>query len=269
MSLQEFFQMLGRWKRVVIPGVVLALAAGGLMFSLNGPTYSQTESYLLLSPVQTEAGPTNPFLTLGNGTSLTASVLAAKASDGETVRQVTADAPNLTYTVALDTSVAAPLIVVTVEDADEGQVVQALETLGQDLATTLNQLQRDSGAPETSWVTIRKFTADPEATASWSTPLRNGIAAVVAVGLLVLLLVALLERRRRRPRAAGRDAVSTTAGPVDEPVSDRGAGHTGAAADESAGARPAAGQDAETAGDEQDADAHSTPVRSGATSSWR
>jgi hypothetical protein len=221
----EFAHLIARWKWVLLPGLVVALAVGATLFVTGAPKYTRNESYLLLSPVQTEAGPTNPLLNLGNGVTMTASVLAAKVTDAQTVRTLTARQPGLQYTVAMDPSIGAPLLQVSATDTDRAVVDATLKALDTRLSAELDRLQRDTGAPVQSWVTIRKLTADPEATVSHGTPLRNAIGGVLGCGLLALVLVALLERRSRK-RAARRAAGAVEPIPAtDNPATGTSAGY--------------------------------------------
>src|SRR3954462_12554577 len=100
-----------RW--LVVPAVVLALIAGGAGYTVTSPRYTQSESYLLLYPVMTEGGPGNPFLQLGNGVGMAASVLATKVSAGSTAASLVEQNPSLTYSVALDPSTGGPIVAVT------------------------------------------------------------------------------------------------------------------------------------------------------------
>src|SRR4051812_17414900 len=166
----------------------------------------QSESYLLLYPVMSEGGPTNPFLQLGNGVSMAGSVLATKVSAGSAAGSLTADHPGLTFSVALDSSSGAPIVAVSAQDRDPEVLATTLDRLGQDLVTQLADLQKVSGAPEDSWVTISRLTHDPQALESHSDGMRNGGAAAAGVLLFFALLVLLVEwrsvRRARRRRVA-------------------------------------------------------------------
>jgi hypothetical protein len=202
MSPIELMRIVRRWRWVIIPGLLLALGAGAAGYSVTPPRYGQSESYLLLSPVVTEQGRGNPFLQLGNGVGMAASVLATKVSGGETAGVIAAASPGAQYSVHLDPTTSAPVLVATVEGADAAAVTATLDRLGAELVSQLAALQQASGAPSTSWVTISPLTGDTGPTPNSSGALRNGVGAVAVVLLLPLLLVALLERRRRVRAAA-------------------------------------------------------------------
>ncbi len=198
MSFGEFLRILGRWPVLLLSGVVLAVAAGGGLFWTSDSQYTRTGNYLLLSPVETEEGPANPFLQLGNGVGMAASVLAAKVSDGGAAVDLVNGNPGIDLTVGLNPVVSAPLIEVSVTDTDPDVVDLALRTLGEDLTVQLRQIQADSGAPESTWVTIRELTRDPAIEVSYTVPIRNGIGGAIGVCLLTLLAIGMRERRRRR-----------------------------------------------------------------------
>ena len=203
MSPSEFLRVVGRWKWVIGPGLVMALVIGAAVFVLDQPVYTRIQSYLLLAPVETPTGPGNPFLYAGNGVGLTASVLTARVNDSATAQTLTADAPSLEYTVAVNQEVAAPLIEVSATDPDARVVNRTLDALGAELDSELELLQADSGAPLDSWVTIRQLTENPQSTASFAAPLRDAVSAFIGCVAIVMLGVTVLERRYRR-RAAQR-----------------------------------------------------------------
>src|SRR3954466_13774553 len=198
-----------RW--LVVPAVVLALIAGGAGYTVTSPQYTQSESYLLLYPVMTEGGPGNPFLQLGNGVSMAGSVLATKVSAGSAAGSLTADHPGLTFTVALDSSSGAPIVAVSAQDRDPEVLATTLDQLGQDLVTQLADLQKASGAPEDSWVTISRLTHDAQALESHSDGIRNGAGAAAGVLLVFALLVLLVEWRSRRAQHRRAKAVAAAA----------------------------------------------------------
>jgi hypothetical protein len=197
-SLAELWRIVARRRWVIVPGLVLALLAGAAGYVSTPPVYSQNQSYLLLSPVVTDQGRGNPFLQLGNGVGMAASVLSKKVSDGETVQAITASEPGLEYTVNLDPTTSAPVLMVTTTAPDPRVVTSALDRLEEELATQLAALQKAAGAPEVSWVTISPLTSDVAPQASHSAAMRTGVLGIAAVLLLVLLLVAALEARRAR-----------------------------------------------------------------------
>ncbi len=218
MSLAELWQIVIRRRRLLVPGLVLTLVAGVAGFLSTPPSYAQSQSYLLLSPVVTEQGRGNPFLQLGNGVGMAASVLSKRVSGGETAQAIIAAEPGLGFAVSLDPTTSAPVLLVTAEGPTPAVVASALERLGEALSEQLVALQEAAGAPEVSWVTISLLTSDVGPQASYSAAMRTAVVGAAAAMLLLLLLVAGLELRRVRRM---RKAEPGTASPDGLPRADR------------------------------------------------
>lgn len=206
MTLRSIWAILTRWRRIVIPGLAIALIGAGAAFFFTPYTYSLTNSYLLFSPVRDAEGAAgNPLLELGSGVSLTADVLSAALMDGETVRKYTDAAPDLTYTVTRDAGVNAPLMVITVEDRDLDTVRSTLSALGGEITSQLDALQASAGAPRSRWITMTVLTEDPKPVLGFENPIRNAILAFLALEIIALGIVILAERHRARIRSAFED----------------------------------------------------------------
>lgn len=202
MTLRTIWRVIARWKWIVIPGLVLALGAGGALFLRTPKTYTVEASYLFLSPVKDTKGvASNPFLQLGNGVAQAVDVLAVSLTDGQTVRSFTAHEPKLTYTAARDLSVAAPLMVISVEDVDRKAAASTLASLGTILGERLNSMQQNAGAPQNQWITMSELTNDPKPTIGYADAIRNGVLGFGAVMLVVFIVVAIAERIRVRVEA--------------------------------------------------------------------
>ena len=206
MTLHSIWAILARWRRIIIPGVVIGLVGAAAAFFFTPYTYTLTNSYLLFSPVRDAEGAAgNPLLQLGNGVSLTADVLAVSLMDGETVRKYTDNAPDLTYTVSRDTAVTAPLILISVESPDLDTVRSTLGALETEVTGRLAALQTSAGAPRSRWITMTALTEDPKPQLGFALPIRNAIVAFLVLELLTLGSVALAERHRIRIRRAFED----------------------------------------------------------------
>lgn len=199
MTLRRFAVMLRNWRWVAIGGLVLALGIGSAIFLVTPKSYTVTGSYLLLSPVQTVEGKVgNPFLQLGNGVGTLADLLSVSLRDGETSRSYTEQAPQLKYTVTRDTSIAAPLILVKVEDASSANAFKVRDSLSGLLTARLESMQKDAGAPRDLWVTLSPLTSDTRPATDYASPIRNSALTLVGTLLITLLLTGILERRRIR-----------------------------------------------------------------------
>ncbi|ANP74095.1 hypothetical protein [Cryobacterium arcticum] len=210
MTLRKLWQMLTRWRWIVIPGVLVAMVGGVIMGVMSPVSYKVQSSYLFLSPVLGADGTAgNPFLQLGNGVSTTVDILAVSLSDVITTEHYTDNAPQLTYTTFRDTSLSAPLLAITVEDVSRTNAYATLDSLGKDLGVRLDALQESAGAPRNQWVTATQLTRDPKAVLNYAVPIRNGVGVALGLLLLTILVMALAERRRSHrvhPRDGNRPA---------------------------------------------------------------
>lgn len=211
--------LLRRWY-VVLVG--LAMTAG-LVYVANDavpPTYSATGSVLLLPPGASIPDGSNPLLQLGGLEQPAALVVAYLA--GDEARQVFADEfPNTTYDVVLDPLSRGPLILITVEDPAQDDVMEALGSVLATLPDALSMLQDQVDAPADSRVTSMPLSVDTEPTTERGDSLRALIAAA-GVGLVLTLVGAvafdsLAARRRERRRVSAR-ATDTELPPASSAV---------------------------------------------------
>lgn len=197
MTLRTIWAVISRWRWVVIPGVLLAIAGGAAAFWYTPITQTVEARYLFLSPVvDTKGVAGNPFLQLGNGVAQAVDILAVSLTDGETERKYTDDAPTLKYGATRDLAVTAPLMVITVEYTDPEVAYDTLDSLGRDMTRRLTTLQENAGAPRTQWVTITPISRDPEPELGFGDAIRNGVIGFGGLMLLLLTVVALADRRR-------------------------------------------------------------------------
>jgi hypothetical protein len=230
MTLRTIWAVIARWRWILIPGLLLALGGGAALFLQTPRTYTVQASYLFLSPVKDTKGiASNPFLQLGNGVSQAVDVLAVSLVDGETVRTFTKTAPKLTYTAARDLSVAAPLMVITVEDVKLQTASSTLASLGGILDQRLDALQKNAGAPQGQWITMTKLTSDPKPKIGYSDGIRNGVLGFVGALLFVFIVIGIAERihvkraatrARREAEAAAAAAAAAESG--EEPAPELG-----------------------------------------------
>lgn len=197
MTLRSIWAVVVRWKWVLLPGLIVALGVGGFLFMKTPRTYTVESSYLFLSPVKDVKGvPGNPLLNLGNGVPLSVDVVAVSLMDGDTVRSFSEHHPDLKYTVTRDTSLAAPLMTISVEDSNLAYARSTLTALGKLVPSRLDSLQQKAGAPQEQWVTTTNLTTDIKPTVSYSTPIRNGLIGFLGVMLIVGIAVSIAERIR-------------------------------------------------------------------------
>lgn len=221
MTLRIFWNMIRRWRWIVIAGLVVGLAGGAFGGVATPVTYQVQASYLFLSPVLAGDGkPGNPFLQLGNSVSTTVDILAVALEDGVMVDRYVDENSDLTYTARRDTSLAAPLMNISVEDISLDSAAATLSSLGIELGRRLDYLQQEAGAPVDQWITMSQFTSDPKPVLDYSAPIRNGVASALGALLLSLGIVLLAERRRlvgaRKTRLPAHSESEASLPPADE-----------------------------------------------------
>jgi hypothetical protein len=214
--------LLRRWY-VVIVGV--AMTAGLVYVAKDAvpPTYSASGSVLLLPPGTSVADGSNALLSLGGLEQPAALVVAYLA--GDEARQVLAeDFPNATYDIVLDPLSRGPLVLVTVEDPSQDDVMSALDAVLDALPQALSMLQDQVDAPADSRVTSMPLSVDERPTTERSDSLRALIAAA-GVGMVLTLVGAIafdaLAARRRERRRDRRRAAATV--PAAEEREEQGA----------------------------------------------
>ncbi len=208
MTLRLIGQVVGRWKWIWIPAVVLGLVAGAGLFEKTPKTYTVTSSYVFLSPAKDTTGlASNPFITGGNGLPQTADLVALTLTDKANLAKFTAGHPKLQYTIARDPSVNATLVNVSVQDVSASSAFSALDALGTAVQAQLAELQKLAGAPTSQWITASRLTRDENPTVSIAKGLRNGALGLVGMLVLAVVVMVFAERIRiRRTTRAGRGA---------------------------------------------------------------
>lgn len=189
-----------RWY-IVLPGLVLAVAAAAGAWMTVGPEYERTGTQMLLpGSASLPEGETNPFFSIA-GLQLPADVLVQAVSGQNALGQILAEYPGAEVVIERAQG-SAPLVKTTVTSGDEAQVTQLLELLMTRNVDTLERLQVDEGVPAASRIAVTTLTVDT--TSALRQRNRMLLAAVSGLGvaaatLLLASLVDGLARRRRRP----------------------------------------------------------------------
>jgi hypothetical protein len=195
---------------------------------MTPPKYEAKASMLLLPSATSGGGsePTNPYLVLGGGLSMTANVLALEVTDTQVVQSLYGKGYRAAYTVALDATATAPILAVTATDSNSAMAASTLDAVKRTIGQRLYQDQITAKAPKNSYVTVNTLVQSPEPTAVVKDRIRTGIVGAV-IGLLVALvpLIVVEARARRRARTqplADERPVATLAAlapsaPVEEP----------------------------------------------------
>lgn len=214
--------LLRRWY-IVIPGLLLAVAAAAYMWMSTPPSYQRSASQLLLPAEATlpevevkveggEEGETetlapNPLLYLG-GLNTAADVLVSAVRGAPSVAQLAERHEGAEIDIARDPMSSGPMLLIVVTAPDDEAAAGLVEAVLAETATVLDSLQTAQNVPDRSRVLISTIAADTESTLG--TKDRMMMAAVAGGGIVlasVLLAAAvdgLVRRRRRRGSRKGK-----------------------------------------------------------------
>lgn len=206
MTIRAFMQIVRRWIVVVAVGALLAAGAGAAAFLLTSRTYEVSARYLFLSSgIDAQGRQGNPFLDIGNGIGVLIETVSVSMLDGQTVRRFSSGDSSVEYTIARDTTVSAPVMLITVT-ADTGiGAFSVLDSLGTEASNRSHDFQVSAGAGEALLVRDTLLTRSLEAKADYVAAIRNG--AVVALGIFVATMALVLILDRRAARRGGLEAL--------------------------------------------------------------
>jgi hypothetical protein len=219
--------LLRRWYLVLL-GVLATVGLVVLALRVVPPTYSLTSDVLLLPPESAVAKGENPYLNLGGLESM-ADVVSKTVTDDRTRREVRAATGDVEYGVALDTSAAAPIVVVGVEARDPEAARATMGFLSQRLEQALQDVQLDSDVPTDALITLMPITQMNIPQVEYKSQVRAGVVAAVGGLAATLLLTALIDaairarsRRRTADPATARPPVAATDQPLGTPSAHEG-----------------------------------------------
>jgi hypothetical protein len=206
MTLRRVGAVLKRWIWLLIPGLVLGVAAAGYVAYVTPREYTVTSSYLFLAPTKDPTGKitTNPFLQSGGGLPQTVDIVGLALLDQSAADRYEAGRPGLSYTVTRNLSVSAPVMELSVTDSERAVAADVLSQIQKDLVSTLNDLQVKANSPESQLITVTQLTSDPRPTASFTQSIRNGAVVFAAFAFLTFIAMTIAERIRRSVRARRR-----------------------------------------------------------------
>lgn len=200
----------GLWRRwyVVVPGVILAVAAGIGAWQLVPPSYERTGTQLLLPGSASIPQSGNPYLYLG-GLSQASDVLVTAMSSESGIDALLKGHPGAKVVIARAPSTPGPQILITVTartDSESGVILNAA------IARTviqLDNLQNIDGITSGNRIAITSITVDDHSTLIQKNRILGVIGASVAVLLVTLLTAALIDglsTRKRRRASLGAEA---------------------------------------------------------------
>ncbi len=211
MYFQDAIRILLRRWYVVLAGLLLILAASGAAVALVPTDYQASGQVLLLLPADATgvATPTNPYLNLQSGLTVTASLIAGNVTTKDAQRDMVANGFTSDYAVALNPGTG-PLLIVTAEDNDTDAAVATRDEVIRRLARELERIQLEESVPTSQIIHSRTDSVGTQAEALPGSKIR-ALAIVAAVGLVLTTIVAFIADRallarssNRRQRATGR-----------------------------------------------------------------
>ena len=237
MTLADTLRGLVRRWYIVVPGLLLAVAAALGAFSQISPAYERSATRLLLPGLGTvPEGATNPYLFLGGLTQATDVLVRAVGGD-ETVGELVAAHEGMEVAVTRDPTSSGPVIQLTVTADSDAEAAMALDVLIEQSTETLERLQTEQNVRPVDRITLTTLTASTEGALQQRTRIVISAAAGLAVGVLTLAVASLVDglARRKRARAGGgarddgtdNDATDNDGTDADGPGADAASGAGG------------------------------------------
>ena len=214
--LSEILRVLGRRWYIVVLG--LCCTAGGVVGSLQSipPDYSVTSELLLLPPNSVVPAGSNPYLVLGGLESI-GSVASKTMTDDRAVRLLKSRFGELDYSIGLDPTAAAPMLLIHVESNDPQRSVDAERFLRERLPTVFDQLQDAAAVPDKSRITSTVIIEPDRPKILRKAQIRLAVAAT-ALGLMATVMLAALIDARAGRRRRGRNAAASDAAKAEHPT---------------------------------------------------
>jgi capsular polysaccharide biosynthesis protein len=194
--------ILRRWY-ILVPCLLMSIAAAGATFQMVPPRYETKIQLLLVPPnVPTSAtsGPSNPYLNFGPGLLTTVDILALSVTSQDAASHVAAQGGSAEYRVSRDLNTSGPIVNVSAQDRDPSTATKTANLVVKLLETDLQAAQDRAGAPRSTWIAVQVLTQSPKPERLYKSAIQD--ALVVAVGgiFVSFALVYLLERRAERRR---------------------------------------------------------------------
>ena len=177
------------------------LAAVGAII-LVPTNYEAAGQVVLLLPPRASSSrtPTNPYLNLDPGLTVTASLLASAFSTKAAERSVEEAGYTSEYTIGV-TPGAGPLLEVSAEDTDPIMAVKTRDEVIRRLRGELLEMQSEVGAPSRQLINVSINSAPQQADPLPGSKIR-ALAVIGGVGIFLTLIVAFTRDRSRRQASA-------------------------------------------------------------------
>lgn len=192
-----------RWYVVVAAAVIMAGAAV-FVISVVPTEYQASGQVLFLPPSEraVETGRTNPYLSLPNGVTFTATLIASGTTQPSVARDLVEAGFESPYSVSVVPNTG-PLIIVSVKDTDPDAALALRNELIRSIEAELDRIQEADDVPDGQRIAARRFNTADVAEVLAGSKIR-ALGALLALGtILTALAVFSVDRwaRRRRPAA--------------------------------------------------------------------
>ena len=202
----DVLRLLRRRWYIILPGLLLAVAAVVGAWAVVGPQYERTGTQMLLpGAANLPEGATNPFLFI-SGLQIPADVLVQSVGDPIGLAAILADYPDSEVVVERATG-SAPIVRTIVTSPSDAEAEALLALVMDRAVAVLEELQTSESIPSSSRIEIVTLTTDSESTLLQRTRIVAAAAAGIGVLAVTLALAALVDgfARRRRPAATATD----------------------------------------------------------------
>jgi hypothetical protein len=211
----DVIRALGRRWYVLLVGLLLTAGLAYGAYSVTPPDYTARGLVLLLPSEASVGNGGNPFLSL-SGLEQPASIVAAYFSSTTARDDISKQAPNAEFEVAIDDSTRGPVLAVAVTDKTPSETLATLNYITDQIPLQLRQLQQEVNAPTEAMITSMPLVIDDSVEANRAGTIRMVIAAAV-LGLVITGIATftldgmLLSRRGRRGRRGNRGGTALPA----------------------------------------------------------
>jgi len=203
--------LLRRWILVII-ALVIALWAGGAAVVLVKPGQT-TSAEMLFLPSTSQTGvatTTNPFLSIGDSTTVMSFVVQTIVTDDKAVVKLRQRGFTAKFTIGPNPAPnSGPTLLIKADDKSAANAQRTLNAVLDEMQQQLRTVQLAQGVPEKLLINSLVLTSTPQPLPIHKSQVQLAVIAFVAVLFLLLILILLFDRRRAK-RKRGRRAKRTS-----------------------------------------------------------
>jgi hypothetical protein len=214
-----------RWRILLVGAALTLLAAVGAIIFVPTNYQSAAQVVLLLPPrASSSKTPTNPYLNLEPGLTVTASLVASTLSTKDAERSVEEAGYTSDYTIGVSPGTG-PLLEVSAEDTDPIMAVKTRDEVIRRLRGELLRMQSEVGAPSRQVINMSISSAPQQADPLPGSKIR-ALAVIGGVGIFLTLFIAFTRDRMLQASAVRANPVrhaapeSESPGPVNKEFLD-------------------------------------------------